>query len=126
MIFLSGSKILLNFSYQFLNHKTPFISIKTYFITFWFSIIKMSKSWFAKWKKEQTSLHVPFLDNATHNEWHGMHQINKKYFDFKMSKTCKKSTHQNFLFLLKPMHLYTSVLNNIKLSIQNGQNSPEK
>lgn len=43
-----------------------------------------------------------------------------------MSKTCKKSTHQNFLFLLKPMHLYTSAVNNIKLSIQNGQNSPEK
>lgn len=71
-------------------------------------------------------VNVPFLDNATHNEWHGMHQINQKYFDFKMSKTCKKSTHQNFLLLLKPMHLYTSVLNNIKLSIQNGQNSPEK
>lgn len=70
-------------------------------------------------------VNVPFLDNATHNEWHGMHQINKKYFDFKMSKTCKKSTHQNFLLLLKPMHLYTSVLN-IKLSIQYGQNSPEK
>lgn len=92
----------------------------------------MFKSWFAnlknpgKNKQAYISHVVPFLDNATHNEWHGMHQINKKYFDFKMSKTCKKSTHQNFLLLLKPMHLYTSVLNKIKLSIQNGQNSPEK